>query len=160
MTEQRTVYASVAFREHTEGQFRGSVPLGDLALLSDDPAETMRSVAVIYQDALNEIKRWQEDAKPLRQSKTPLSARKAWELGDILHRLNDGLAEHGCCLENPYGHFEQHAGIPYKRAGDFVTFRRYVPAMELIPKDLKWSSVIKTVKSSGQAIAAGTTQGS
>ena len=160
MTGQRTAYASVAFQAHTEGEFRGSVPLSDLALLPDDPAETMHSVAVIYQNALGEIKRWQEDAKSLRKSKTPLSARKAWELGDILRRLDDDLAGYGCQLENPYGHFEQHAGIPYKRVGGFVTLRRYVPDIELIPSDLKWNSIIKTVKSTGQAIAAGTMRGS
>lgn len=152
--ERQDAYASVAFKKRG-GAFRGSVPLGDLALLPNDPAETMRVVTAIYQNTLTDIKRWQDDAGTLRKSRTPLPARKAWELGDILHRLDADLAEQGCCIENLYDHLERHAGISPKRAGGFITFRRYVPDAELIPIGLKWNNIMKTVKSTSQAITAG-----
>lgn len=158
MMERQNAYASVAFKKRG-GAFRGSVPLGDLALLPNDPAETMRVVTAIYQNALAEIKLWQDDAGALRKSRTPLPARKAWELGDILHRLNVDLAGQGCCIENLYNHLERHASISSKRAGGFITFRRYVPDAELIPVSLKWNNIMKTVKSTSQAIAAGSYKG-
>lgn len=151
---QQDAYASVEFNKRG-GAFRGSVQMGDLALLPNDPAETMRAVTIIYQNALANIKSWQDDASALRKAKTPLPVRKAWELGDILHRLNTELAEQGCRLENPYDHLERHAGIPSKRATSFVTLRRYVPDKELVPKELQWNKIMKTVKSTSQAIVDG-----
>lgn len=157
--EDRITYASVAFRKHGE-TYLGSVPMGDLALFPKDPAETMRAAAGVYQTALAEISRWQADAHALRQAKTPLPVRKAWELGDIIHRMNGGLAELGCLLENPYDHLEQHAGLPSRRISGFVTLRRYVPDAELIPEGLPWNRILKTVKSTGLAIAAGSYEAS
>lgn len=148
-------YASVEFRKQGNS-FRGSVPITDLALIPNDPAETMNTVTKIYQNALTEIKYWHEDADALRKSKTPMPARKVWELGDILDRLNAGLAEQGCRIENLYDHLERHAGIPSKRASSFVTLRRYVDDAEMIPENLQWNKILKTVKSSSQAIGSGT----
>ena len=152
--EAQDDYANVAFKKSYDG-FRASVPIGDLARLPNDPAETMRAAVVVYQQTLAEIRRWQADATALRRAKTPMSVRKAWELGDIIHRLNIKLAEQGCRLENPYGHLEQHAGISRKRISGFITLRRYVSDAELIPEKLQWNRVLKTVKSTSQAIAAG-----
>ena len=154
MMEWQGTYASVAFKKRG-GAFRGSVPVGDLSLLPNDPAETMREVTAVYERALDDIKRWQKDASELRKSKTPMTVRKVWELGDILHHLNTSLAELGCQLENPYDHLERHAGIPTKRASSFVTLRRYVAYAELIPENLQWNKILKTVKSTSLAIADG-----
>ena len=147
-------YANVAFKKRGK-TFQGSVPLGDLALLPNDPAETMRAATIIYEQSLADIKRWQGEAKSLRQSKTPISVRKAWELGDILFRLNAGLAEQGCRLEKPYDHLERHAGLSSKRASSFVTLRRYVTDKDAIPEELQWNRILKAVKSTSQSIAAG-----
>ncbi len=154
MTVGKVIYASVAFKKHG-GAYQGSVPLSDLALLPNDPADTMRAVTGIYEAALLDIKRWQREAKSLRQSRTPMSVRKAWELGDVLHRLNTNLAGHGCQLENLYDHLEHHAGLPPKRATSFVTLRRYVDDADVIPQQLQWNRIMKTVKATSQAIAAG-----
>ena len=154
MMERQSAYASVAFKKRG-GAFRGSVPVGDLSLLPNDPAETMREVTAIYQNALDDIKRWQKDASELGKSKRPMTVRKVWELGDILHHLNASLTELGCHLENPYDHLERHAGIPAKRASSFVTLRRYVADAELIPENLQWNKILKTVKSTSLAIADG-----
>ena len=145
--------ASVAFKRRG-GAYQGSVPLKDLALLRNDPAETMHAVSTIYRMALREIRQWQRDAESVRQSKMPLSARKAWELGDIVHRLNADLAEHSCRLENLYDHLARHAGTS-SWLSQYVTLRRYVNDKEAIPQSLKWNSIAKKVKPAGQAIAAG-----
>ncbi len=154
MTVDKAIYASVAFKR-CGGAYQGSVPLGDLGLLSHDPAETMQSVTGIYEAALADIKRWQKEASSLRQSRTPMSVRKAWELGDILYRLNAGLAENGCQVENLYDHLERHAGLSSKRASSFGTLRRYVDDVNAIPPELQWNRILKTVKSTSEAIAAG-----
>ena len=147
-------YALVAFKRQGDS-FQASTSIRDLALIREDPALILRSAAEIYTKALGEILRWQGDAGVLQRAKTPMSARKAWELGDIVHRLNELLAENGCQLEDLYDHLESHAGVRRKWLSKYVTFRRYVNDRNVIPPDLKWNSVEKVTKSAGQAIAAG-----
>ena len=154
MKRQEDACAVVEFKKRG-GAYRGSVALSDLPLLRNDPAETIRVVTDIYRRSLNEIKRWKCDVRTLQNSNSPMSARKAWELGDILYRLNAGLLEKGCRMGHVYDHLQRHAGLPPKRTAEFATLRRYVDNLEAIPNNTKWHRIVKTVKSSSQAIANG-----
>ena len=153
MTKEKEARAKVSFKRRGIS-YQGSVSLQDLDLLQDDPAESMRKVTRIYERTLNEIKQWQLDARALQLSRTPLSARKAWELGDIVHRLQTEFADHGCKLENLYDHLARHAGTS-EWLGRFVTFRRYVNSAEAIPDGLKWNGIAKKSRTAGLSIAAG-----
>ena len=155
MSESRDPLASLAFKKRGS-TYQGSVPLQDLTLLRNDPAETMRIATATYADALGKVKRWQNEARHLRRSKISLTARKAWELGDIIDKLADDVEAQGCQIEKLYDHLERHAQLPAKRGSSFVTLRRYVPDPSLIPADLRWNDILKTVKSSAQSIASGT----
>lgn len=134
------------------GAYRGSVRLRDLSRLRGDPAETLRAAAGVYRRSLTEIKRWQKDAQALRETKSPLPARKAWQLGDILHRLHAQLMTHGCRLLSVYDHLQRHAGLHPKRAAEFAAFRRYLDDAEMIPRDMTWNSIVKRVKPSAAAM--------
>ena len=146
-------YAAVAFKKRG-GAYRGSVELRDLPLLRDDPADTMQAVTAIYQGALKEIRQWQRDAEALRLSRIPLTSRQAWDLGDIVHRLQANLAVHLCRLDGLYEHLARHAGTS-RWLKEYVTFRRYVEDVETIPECLNWNSIAKRPKAAGQAISAG-----
>ena len=145
--------AALEFKKHG-GAYRGSVLLDELALLPDDPATTMRAVTLIYQTALSEIRQWQKETQAMRRSKTPLTARRAWQLGDIICRLEADLEQHSCRLNGLYDHLARHAGTS-AWLGSFRTFRRYVNDPEAIPENLKWNIISKRSKAAGQAIAAG-----
>lgn len=153
MTKNREAFAKISFKKRGNS-YQGSVDLRDLALLPGDPAETMRVVTAIYEKALAEIRHWQRDVKTLRQSKTPLPAWKAWELGDIVHRLQADLSAHACQLENLYDHLARHAGT-FGWLRQFVTFRRYVDNAGAIPDGLRWNSIAKRSRTAGLSIAAG-----
>ena len=146
-------YAAVTFKKRGNA-YQGTVLLSNLALLRDDPAETMREVTSIYRGAVTNVKRWQSDIRVLRKSKVPLSARKAWELGDILHKLRTDLAKRGCRLDGLYDHLERHVGLAPRRARSFVTLRRYVENPDSIPENLTWHNMEKTAKSFSRNIVA------
>lgn len=156
MKDESDRLASVAFTKRGS-TYRASAPLGDLALLSKDPALTMRRATDTYEEALGEIRRWQREVRTLRKSQTPLPAYKAWELGDIVCRLKSNLASHGCELDDLYGHLERHAKLPPKWLTQYVTLRRYVDDVEAIPTEIKWNSIMKSVKSASLLIAASST---
>lgn len=134
------------------GAYRGSVQLRDLSKLRGDPADTLRAAAGIYRESLAEIKRWQKDAQALKENKTPLPARDAWRLGDIVHRLHARLALHGCKLQSSYDHLQRHAGLHPKRAAEFAAFRRHLDDATMIPRGMTWNSIVKRVKPSAAAM--------
>ena len=154
MTARKNDYASIAFKKRG-GTYQGSAPLRDLPLFQKDPAETMRAATDSYCTALRHVKQWQREVKNMRKSKAPLTARKAWKLGDIVHILNQDLADHGCRLENLYGHLQRHAGLCPKRLSSYVTLRRYVDDVKAIPPNLKWYNIEKKVKVASQVIIDG-----
>lgn len=154
MKDGNDVHASVAFTRRG-GSFRASAPLSDLALLRNDPAQTMREVTDTYERALREIRVWQLEVETLRKSRVPLSAKKAWELGNIVFRLNADLAVHGCRLEKPYDHLKRHANLSPKWLTQYVTLRRCIDDVDTIPSDIRWNSIMKSVKAGVQSIAEG-----
>ena len=154
MTTPLGNYVWVAFKQRGNS-YQASSTVGDLAWFRKDPAETMRAATDVYIAALREISQWQEEVKELRRARTPLPARKAWELGNVIHKLNETLASLGCQLENMYEHFEFHAGLKSRRLNPYVMFRHYVDDKNAIPAGLKWSKIEKIPRPAGQAIAAG-----
>lgn len=153
MSVQKKLYATVAFKRRGN-IYQGSVLLSELPLLSGDPAEKIHTVTTIYHTAVEEIRQWQKDMKSLGKPRTPLLARKAWELGDIVYRLQSDLAKHSFRIENLYDHLARHTGTS-RWLRTYVTFRRYVDDINTIPEDLKWNSIVKNSKAAGQAISAG-----
>jgi len=146
--------AAVEFKK-IGGAYRGSVRLGDLSKLRGDPAETMRDAAGIYRESLIEIKRWRREAQTLREAKSPLPARKAWHLGDILHRLQTELMARGCKLQSVYDHLERHAGLQPRRAAEFIALRKHIDDAAAIPEDLNWNRIVKNVKAGAKLARAG-----
>ena len=154
MTRQCDMSASLSFTRR--GSFyRASIPLKDLELLQGDPADVMSKATEIYGRALSDIRAWSRQANLARQNRKPLLARKAWELGDIIQNLNEDLDVIGCLLEKLHSHLKRHVGLSSYRSSRCLTFRRYINDVDVIPVDLKWSKVEKSVQSSAEAIAAG-----
>ena len=152
MTVIDRVYVPISFKKRG-GAYRGSVSLKHLAMLQDDPAETMSAATDIYVSTLREIKNWQSQVRELRSSKKALPARKAWDLGDIVYRMNTDLSERGCRLESVYDHLQRHAGLSPKWLGKFVTLRRYVEDSVNIPSELSWNRIRDSAKSFGRTIS-------
>ena len=152
MTTRRDALVPVSFKK-IGGSYRGSVSLQNLARLHNDPAETMRAATDIYVAALKEMRGWQQEAKALRSLRKPLPAGRAWQLGDIVHRMNARLSEHGCKLESVYDHMHRHTGSSPKWLSRFVTLRRYVGDVEQIPSELGWNWIRDSVKSAGQTLS-------
>ena len=153
MSGQKKLYANIAFKKRGR-TYQGSVPLGELPLLIGDPAKKIHTATTIYHTAIGEIRQWQKDTKPLNKSRTALLAWKAWELGDIVYRLQSDLASHSFRIENLYDHLARHSGTP-RWVRTYVTFRRYVDDVSTIPENLKWNSIEKSPKAAGQAISSG-----
>ena len=152
MTANKKAHVPISFKKRG-GAYRGSLPLKYLSMLQDDPAETMSTATDIYVSTLREIKSWQIQAAELRSSKKALPAWKAWELGDIVRRMNMNLSERGFRLEGVYDHLQRHAGLSPRWLGKFVTLRRYVKDAGNIPSELRWNRIRDCAKSFGRTIS-------
>jgi len=149
--------ASVTFKKRGK-VYLGTVPLAHLAVLHGDPAVAMSTAASLYGDAIASIKQWQRDIRRSNGQRTPLLARKAWEVGDVVVRLHQELAMLGCSLENPYSQFLRHTGISPSSLSRFVTLRRHVEDPTSIPEALKWDDVRDSIGATASTLTSKATR--
>ena len=153
MPSERRNLASLEFVRR-DGRFRGQVPMGHLSRLVGDPAESMRASTQAFSAAVQEIAIWRKEAARHRKEGEAISARRAWLLGDIVLRLTTQLRNNGTRLEYMYEQLGKHAKTP-ARLDRYVSFRRHLESVDVIPEDLKWTKVADQPALNGRWIAAG-----
>lgn len=152
MIQDRQELLGIRF-DWTGAAYRASVGLGDLARIQGDPAELLGAVATTYRDSVSLISEWCKETANAKRCGKNLTARRAWELGDLIIRLRNNMANEGFAIVDLYRHLSEHAGIPYW-SHRFVTFRTYIPRSTHIPEDLGWNRVSKRARAEAIRIMA------
>lgn len=151
MTEDSQELLGIQFT-WTGTAYKASVGLRDFANIQGDPAESLGSAAETYLDAVSRIIEWREDTEKARKDGVKLSARRAWDLGDLIFGLRERLADQGFAVVDLYQHLSEHTGIPYW-SHRFTTFRSYIPLRRYIPAGLGWSRVKRRARAEAIDIA-------
>lgn len=133
--------------------YRASVGLSDLSRVQGDPAERLKAAAATYQDSVSRISEWRKETTNAKSGGKNLTARRAWDLGDLIIRLRSNMADQGFAIVDLYRHLSEHAGIPYW-SQRFATFRTYIPQRTRIPADLGWNRVGKRARAEAIGIMA------
>lgn len=133
--------------------YRASVGLSDLSRVQGDPAERLKAAAATYQDSVSRISEWRKETTRAKSYGESLTARRAWDLGDLIIGLRSNIADQGFAIVDLYRHLSEHTGIPYW-SHRFATFRTYIPQRTLIPADLGWNRVGKRARAEAIGIMA------
>ncbi len=149
-TPRRT--AAVTFTKRGSS-YRATVRLSHLYLLPGDPSEALSAASNSYARAIHDIKAWKSQTAVLRTRGIPITARRAWALGEIVHTLREELSAQSCSLDGLYDHLRRHAGTS-EWLQNYMTFRRYVDDPARISGELMWRGISKRPKVAGQAILA------
>ncbi len=147
------VNASVALEPRGEG-FVASIPLPQLELLGDRPDERLQAACDAYGRTVAIIREVLSDIEQLKGRRTPIPARKMWELGDAVVNLGVELEGNSMEVEGLNDHLVRDLGINAKRMGTIVTFRRHLPEQEMIPETLGWSQCEKQARKVAQELEA------
>ena len=145
--------ALIALEPRGEG-FIASVPLSQVERLGDRPEVCLQSACNAYGRAVEAMRDVLADIEQLKSKRTPIPARRMWELGDavvnLCAELEDGFME----LDSLNDHLVRDLGINAKRMGTIVTFRRHLPDKELIPETLGWSQCEKQARKVAEELKA------
>ena len=145
--------ASVALQPRGEA-FVASIPLTQLELLGDRPDERLQVACDAYGRTVATIREVLSDIEQLKSKRTPIPARKMWELGNAVVNLGAELEENSMEMQGLNDHLVRDLGINAKRMGTIVTFRRHLPEQEMIPETLGWSQCEKQARKVAQDLKA------
>ena len=145
--------ALITLEPRDEG-FVASVPIAQLNRLGDQPDGSLKLACDAYGTAIAIMQEVLADIDQLKKKRTPIPARKMWELGDSVVTLGSQLEE-GCMeVDGLNDHLVRDLGINGKRMGTIVTFRRHLPHRELIPESLGWSQCEKQARKVAEELKA------
>ena len=145
--------ALVALEPRDEG-FVASVPIAVLDRLGDKPETSLQTACNAYARAVGSMREVLAEIDQLKSRRTPIPARKMWELGDAVVALGNELEEGSMEIEGLSDHLVRDLGINGKRMGTIVTFRRHLPDRELIPESLGWSQCEKQARKVAEELKA------
>lgn len=145
--------ASVSLEPRGEG-FIASISLAQLELLGDRPEERLQVACDAYGRTVGRMREVLADIELLKSRRTPIPARKMWELGDALVNLAALLEENFMEMAGLNDHLVRDLGINAKRMGTIVTFRRHLPNQEMIPEVLGWSQCEKQARKVAEELKA------
>lgn len=151
-----SIFVTFAPREES---FIASVPMEQLDDLGDCPEVVLTRVSEIYGRAVEVLQSLVDDLDCLKATRTAAPARKLWEIGDAVFQLVEDLKEASFELDGLYEHLMRDIRIEKGRLGKYrltraITFRRYLPDKELIPKSLEWSRCEKNARGAAEQLAA------
>jgi hypothetical protein len=127
----------VAF-EPRNGRFLALLSVEGLIFGEKDPDLILQDAAKIYGDSILKLRSLIREINAVRIARKNISARKIWEIGDVIFVLKDRLEKISLQIDNIYSHLVRELGVKRKWLEKVVTFRRYIPSKELIPKSLNW----------------------
>ena len=138
-------FALVAFEPRGDG-FISSVPMEHIHCLGERPDLLLQDACEIYGRSIGAMRDLFADLADLKRKRTPIPARKMWELGDAVLALVGELEQSSMEPDGLNDHLARELGINGKRLGTIVTFRRHLPDLELIPESLRWSQCEKQAR--------------
>ena len=144
----------VAFKPGEEG-FIASVSIEQLDSLGARPEASLQKASEIYQRSIDIMRSLLADMVGLKARRTPITARRVWELGDAVLNLVGELSRSSMELDGLYEHLGRELGMNEKRLGTVVTFRRHLPDKELIPESLGWSQCEKSARKVAESLSKG-----
>lgn len=134
--------------------FVASVPLAQLERLGERPEVCLQVACDAYGRTVESMREVLADIEQLKSKRTPIPARKMWELGDAVVNLGTELEENAMELDGLNDHLVRDLGINAKRMGTIVTFRRHLTDKELIPETLGWSQCEKQARKVAEELKA------
>ena len=148
----------VAFDPRETG-FIASVPMKQFDALGERPEAVLKEASTAYGSAIEIMQSLLDDFDRLKSSRTAIPAQRVWELGDAVFHLVEDLARSSLEIDGLYDHLVRDLGIERGRLGKYrltraITFRRYLPDKDLIPKSLEWSRCEKNARGMAEQLVA------
>ena len=152
MTNRKLGFVSF---ERINDKFRGYLSMG-VALGGDKEPEILLQKSIkIYENALKKMASIISDVKNSRASRVPVSARKIWQIGNIIFKLRDELEKIGLEIDGIYDHLPRDLEVKRKWLEKVIILRRYLPDIKQIPESLNWGRCEKSTRRKAERLRSG-----
>jgi len=154
MTSDALPFVSI---ERRDTGYIASLSLEGLLSLPMDVERLLRRAAASYGESTTVMRSLVSHIEDDRSNRKPISARRIWELGDIIFTLIATLEKLSLQLDGVYAHLTRDLGVRRMWLEKVIIFRRYVPRKDLIPENLRWGRCARTPRRVAQLLLEGKT---
>ena len=141
--------------EPLNDKFRGYLSM-EVALGSDEEPEILLQKATkIYENALKKMASIVSEINKSRANRTSVSARKIWQLGNVIFKLRDELEKVGLEIDGLYDHLPRDLEVKRKWLEKVIILRRYLPDIKLIPELLSWGRCYESTRRKAERLRSG-----
>lgn len=109
----------------------------------------------IYSNSLMNMNIILDEINVFRKSRKLLPARKVWQLGDAIFKLQYNLSKLFFQLDGVYDHLVRDLGVKRKWLEKVIIFRRYLPDEHSIPQSLNWGRCEKGTRRVAEKLRKG-----
>lgn len=152
MTNRKLGFVSF---EPINDRFRGYLSIEIVLSTEKEPEILLKKSTKIYENALTKMASIVSDIKNSRANRTPVSARKIWQLGNVIFKLRDELEELGLEIDGIYDHLPRDLEVKRKWLEKVIILRRYLPDIKLIPESLNWGRCEKSTRRKAERLKSG-----
>ncbi len=126
--------------------FLAFLQLSDLDSIDGDLEQLLCAASETYSLSIEAMRRQIAGIQVFRDNRIPIPARKIWKLGDSIFHVQCDLRQSNIELDGLYDHLERDLGLKRKWLEKVITFRRYIPNVDIIPTSLSWGQCEKGTK--------------
>jgi len=152
MTNRKLGFVSF---ESINDKFRGYLSMGVVLDSDKEPEILLQKSIKIYENALKKMASIISEIKNSRANRTPISARKIWQLGNVIFKLRDELEKIGLEIDGIYDHLPRDLEVKRKWLEKVIILRRYLPDIKLIPESLSWGRCEKSTRRKAERLRSG-----
>jgi len=129
--------------EPANGAFRAFLSIHAALDGDTDPEELAQEAVAVYERQIRQMRAAVDQIDALRTTRRLVSARRVWQVGDLVFQLTRELADLHLELDGVYEHLTRDLGVKRKWLEKAVILRRYVDDVSLIPESLNWGRIEK-----------------
>ena len=142
--------------EPANGAFQAFLSIHTALNGDSDPEDLAREAGAVYERLVGQMRSAVEEIDALRRTHTLVSARRVWQLGDLVFRLTRELADLDLELDGVYEHLTRDLGVKRKWLEKVIILRRYIDNVSVIPERLNWGRCEKGTAKIARALRNGT----
>ncbi|MCD6282560.1 hypothetical protein J7J84_02995 [bacterium] len=135
-----------------DDSFRAYLSLEGSENLKGDWEKKLEKSAEIYSDATVAMRKMKAQMDRMRKQRTPIPARRVWDLGDQVVRLTGKLRLKGLQIDGLYDHLCRDLAVKRMWLEKVIIFRSHIPRKALIPSKLAWARCRDAPKLSARRI--------
>lgn len=115
----------------------------------------LKKAIKVYSNSLMNMNIILDEINAFRKSRKLLPARKVWQLGDTIFKLQHNLSKLFFQLDGVYDHLVRDLGVKRKWLEKVIIFRRYLPDKNYIPQSLNWGRCEKGTRRVAEKLRKG-----